>query len=77
MREIPITLFYARFGKNHPVLKFEYIGEPDVEYVKEIMNGLAFSIVEGYPYLLKKAHNEAIIRNRDIEQIARILGISI
>ena len=75
IREIPLTVFYARFGKNKPVLKFEYVGKPDAEQVKHIMNKLAFSIVEGYPYLLKKAHNKVIIRNKDMAQIANILGI--
>ena len=75
IREIPISLFYARFTKKSPVLKFEYIGEPDKERAKEILDILALGVVEGYPYLLRKAHREVLITRKNIEQIAKILGL--
>ena len=75
IREIPISLFYARFTKKSPVLKFEYIGDPSNERAEEILNILSFGAVEGYPYLLRKAHREVLITRKNIEQIAKILGL--
>jgi len=75
IREIPLSLFYARFGKNSTVLKFEYVGEPSVDRAKEILDGIAMSTVEGYPYLLRKAHREVVLTQAHIEQIAKILGL--
>jgi len=31
--------------------------------------------VEGYPYLLKKAHQDVIIRHKDINDLSKILGL--
>ncbi|MBD3190508.1 MAG: hypothetical protein GF308_07680 [Candidatus Heimdallarchaeota archaeon] len=75
IREIPISLFYARFTHKSPVLKFEYVGEPSEKRAKEILDSLAMGIVEGYPYLLRKAHREVVITRKNIEQTARVLGI--
>lgn len=75
IREVPLSLFYARFGKNSTVLKFEYVGEPSIEKAKEILDSLQMGIVDGYPYLLRKAHREVMISRRHIEHIAKVLGL--
>jgi len=74
-RTIDLSLFYGRFGPNVPVLKFEYLGPARKGNAERILDSLSSSVVEGYPYLLKKAHNEVVIKKTHMTQIEKILGI--
>ncbi|MHA1754974.1 MAG: DNA double-strand break repair nuclease NurA [Candidatus Odinarchaeia archaeon] len=74
-RRLIFTVFYARLENKKNVLKFE---TPVKLKPSEIENLLAFIkpiSTEGYPYLLKKAHNETIIRDKDVRQLIKLLGI--
>ena len=40
-----------------------------------ILNNLNSISVDGYPYILKKAHDEVVIKQRDMDSIMKELGI--
>ena len=69
------TIFYARLEDNATVLKFEIPGRVGVKEIEGILSRLKAVSTEGYPYLLKKAHNDVVITNRDMDQISGMLGI--
>ncbi|MEQ9714165.1 MAG: DNA double-strand break repair nuclease NurA [Candidatus Asgardarchaeum sp.] len=75
-RNISISFFYVRFSKNSTVLKFEIVNEDcDEDYIKEILNDLEPYIVNGYPYLLTRAHRDVKITRKEMLEIAKALGI--
>ena len=72
---LEFTIFYARLADNATVLKFEIPGRINEREIEELLARLKAISVEGYPYLLKKAHNDVVIKNRDMNRISKILGI--
>ncbi|MBE6487823.1 MAG: DNA double-strand break repair nuclease NurA [Methanosphaera stadtmanae] len=76
--EIPhynfITLF-ARFKDRRNVLKIEIPAidnkeaEDIMKNIKSILDDISTSCTEGYPHILKKIHNEVVIKNKDVERI--------
>lgn len=76
--EIPtyhfITLF-ARFKDRKNVLKIEIPainnGEAEdiMKNITSILDDISTSCTEGYPHILKKIHNEVVIKNKDVERI--------
>lgn len=74
-KELDFTIFYLRLGENTNVLKIEvprYVDESGIVSIAEKLKAVS---VDGYPYLLKKAHEETVIRNKHMEKISQILGI--
>ncbi len=72
---LEFTIFYARLEDNATVLKFEIPGKIEEKEIKQILSKLKAISTGGYPYLLKKAHNDVVIKNKDINKISRMLGI--
>lgn len=73
-RGLDFTIFYVRLDDFKNVLKFEIpyrLSEPKIGDILEKIKSVS---TEGYPYLLKKAHNDVIIRNRDMEMLTKIVG---
>jgi NurA-like 5'-3' nuclease len=66
--------FYFKLSKKSQVYKCVTF-ERNRNRVEEILSILRNFEVDGYPYLLKKAHNAAKISRRDIKNMVRILGI--
>ena len=73
--DLKFTIFYARLEDNKGVLKFEVPGKVRESEIIHILSILKAISTEGYPYLLKKAHNDVVITNRDMDQISGMLGI--
>lgn len=73
-KSLEFTIFYARLEKNKNILKIELPYKANIKQIKEIISILANDSIEGYPYLLKKAHHDVIIRSKDIEQLSKIIG---
>lgn len=64
------TIFYVRFEYNSDVLKIELPIELNDEMkALEILEDISTSCVEGYPFILRKAHEEVLIKNKDIKRI--------
>ena len=56
------------------IIKIELPYEADEDEIRKILSDLKRDSVEGYPYLLKKAHNEVVIKNKDIDGLSKIIG---
>lgn len=72
---LDFTLFYARLEDKKPVYRFEVPRSLKEEGVVEVLSKIKNVSIAGYPYLLKKAHNRVVIKNKDIKGIERSLGI--
>lgn len=66
--------FYFKLRKNSLVFKVETI-EKNKDKIEEIVSIIRFFDINGYPYILIKAHREAKISNKDLELLAKLLGI--
>ena len=75
-KDLTFTIFYARFEDFKNVMKFELPYRASEEEIIKILEQLKGICADGYPYLLKKAHNDVVVRNRDIDAISRIMGFS-
>ena len=73
-RNLVFTVFFARLEDNKNIIKIELPYKADEDGIRKILSDLKKDSVEGYPYLLKKAHNEVVIKNKDIEELSKIIG---
>ncbi|MDR2967285.1 MAG: DNA double-strand break repair nuclease NurA [Methanobacteriaceae archaeon] len=74
-KSLIFTIFYVRLEKNKNILKIELPYKADENKIKEIISIISRNSAEGYPYLLKKAHHDVIISEKNIEQLINIIGI--
>jgi len=73
-RSLTFTIFYARLEDHKNILKFELPYIATEEEIKHILSVIKSSSAEGYPLLLKKAHNDVVIRKVDLERLSKIIG---
>jgi NurA-like 5'-3' nuclease len=71
---LTFTIFYARLEDHKNILKFELPYAADEEDIKEILGLIKNNSAEGYPLLLKKAHNDVVIKKVDLERLTKIIG---
>ncbi len=74
---IGVSVFYARLAEFAPCLKIEVpgkIGETEAKGVLDILNSRSFN---GYPYVLRIAHQRCRITNEDMIRLADMLGLNI
>ncbi|MCK9151706.1 DNA double-strand break repair nuclease NurA [Methanobacterium alcaliphilum] len=74
-RGLTFTTFYARLEDNKNLLKFELPYKAEEEEIENLLNIIKTNCTEGYPYLLKKAHNDVVIKKRDMLHLLRIMGL--
>ena len=74
-KSLDFTIFYIRIDDYKNILKVELPYKADKDEVEEIISIIKRDAVEGYPYLLKKAHQDVIIRHKDINDLSKILGL--
>lgn len=72
-RELWFTIFFARLEDNMNIIKIELPYYAKEDEIKEILSILKSNSTDGYPYLLKKAHHDVIIRHKDIESLSQII----
>jgi NurA-like 5'-3' nuclease len=68
--------FYARLEKNRGALMVEVPRDIKEKEIIDLLCKIRSISVDGYPYLLRKAHKDVVISNRDIERFAVSLGIN-
>ncbi|MGQ4833069.1 MAG: DNA double-strand break repair nuclease NurA [Candidatus Asgardarchaeia archaeon] len=75
-RNTKISFFYVRFNKKATVLRMEVVSDlvDDVK-IKRILDDLEGYVVEGYPYLLTRAHRDVKISRKDMFEIAKAIGL--
>ncbi|MFQ5940347.1 MAG: DNA double-strand break repair nuclease NurA [Nitrososphaerales archaeon] len=70
-----VTVVFARLADYTPLVKLEFPQEVDESAVKRILDHIAFGSISGYPYVLKVAHNAAVITDDDIQRLVSIYGL--
>jgi len=73
-KSLTFTIFYARLEDYKNILKFElpyYATEDDIKRLLKVIKKIS---AEGYPLLLKKAHDDVVIRKIDLENLSKIIG---
>ena len=72
---LTFTVFYIRLQDNKGVLKVELPYKASKEEVFSIIKKIKFLSVQGYPYLLNKAHNDVVITDRNMKELLKIAKI--
>lgn len=70
-----VSIVFARLSDYTPIIKLELLGEMNKTEVEKIIDQISFESVSGYPYVLKVAHNTALITDDDIERLVSIYGL--
>jgi NurA-like 5'-3' nuclease len=74
---LTFTIFYVRLENHKNILKFELpykVGENELDQIKKLLGIIKNHSAEGYPLLLKKAHNDVVIKRKDLENLSKIIG---
>ena len=74
-KSLTFTVFYVRLQDNKNVLKVELPYKATKEEVFEIIRKINVLAVQGYPYLLNKAHNDVVITGRNMKELMKIAKI--
>lgn len=74
-RTLEFTVFFARLDDYKNIIKIELPYHASKNEIRKILADLKKDSVEGYPFLLKKAHNDVVIKNKDIAQLSKIVGL--
>jgi NurA-like 5'-3' nuclease len=74
LKSLIFTIFYARLDDHKNILKFELPYYATEEDIKDLLKSIKNISAEGYPLLLKKAHNDVVIRKTDLENLSKIMG---
>ena len=74
-KRLQFTVFYVRLQDNKNVLKVELPYKASVGEVIRIIEKINKLSVQGYPYLLSKAHNDVVITDRNIKELLKIAKI--
>ncbi|WP_405292961.1 DNA double-strand break repair nuclease NurA [Methanobrevibacter sp.] len=74
-KKLTFTVFYVRLQDNKNVLKVELPYRATKEEVFEIIRKINVLSVQGYPYLLNKAHNDVVITDRNMKELMKIAKI--
>ena len=72
---ISFTIFYVRLEDYKNVFKVELPYKASKEEVFRIIEKLKAFSVQGYPYLLNMAHNDVVIKDKNINELLKIAKI--
>ena len=73
-RELWFTIFFARLDDNKNIIKIELPFYAEEEDIKKVLSAIKSNSTEGYPFLLKKAHKDVVISNKDMDSLSKIIG---
>ncbi len=71
-----VTTSYARLAEHSPCIKLEVPGRVDEGRVRELLGHCKTGSIDGYPYVLREAHQRGKIRKDDLEKLANELGLA-
>lgn len=71
-----VTISYVRLADYSPCIRLEVPGEVKSEGVEELMRVLGESSVDGYPYVLRLAHERGKVSREEMEKLANLLGLN-
>ena len=73
--KLEFTIFYVRLDNNRNVLKVEVPYKASRKEILDISQKINQLAVQGYPYLLNKAHNDVVITDKNINELLKIAKI--
>lgn len=73
---LDVMEIYARLTAYVPLIKIEIINRSDITQteIQNLVDGLCYHSIKGYPYCLKLAHQSCKITNNDIKRLASLYG---
>ena len=74
-KTLKFSVFYVRLEDNKNVLKVELPYNASRDDIFRIIEKLKVSSVQGYPYLLNMAHNDVIIKDKNMNELLKIAKI--
>lgn len=74
-KQLDFTIFYLRLDNHKNVLKVELPYEASMAEIKEIACKIKKFSINGYPYLLKKAHDDVVITDKNMKELVNIVNI--
>lgn len=75
LSDTPYKTFFTKLEDTSNVLKIEIPYNINNELIENVLNDLESISVNGYPLILKKAHDEVKIKSKHLERIARNMGL--
>ena len=74
-KSLNFTIFYLRLEDNKNVFKVELPYKASNEEVFRIIEKLKVFSVQGYPYLLNMAHNDVVIKDKNMDELLKLAKI--
>ena len=68
-------MFYLRLEDNKNIFKVELPYKASNEEIIRIIEMLKVFSVQGYPYLLNMAHNDVVIKDKNMDELLKIAKI--
>ena len=72
-----VTVSYIRLSEDAPCLKLEIPGRAGEEDVRALMRLMRGTSVDGYPYVLRLAHERGKVSREEMRSIANLLGLEV
>jgi len=73
---LDVIEIYARLAAYVPLIKIEIINRANITQpeIQNLIDGLCYHSIKGYPYCLKLAHQSCKITNNDVKRLASLYG---
>jgi NurA domain len=71
-----VSVTYLRLAENSPSIRLEVPGDIKGKEIEDLMGTLLSGSVDGYPYVLRLAHERGKITHEEMGQLANLLGLS-
>jgi hypothetical protein len=72
-----VTVSYLRLAEDTPCIKLEIPGSARNEEIERLMGLLGNDSVDGYPYVLRLAHEKGKVTHEEMGKIANLLGLQV
>lgn len=71
-----VSTSYARLADHSPCVKLEIPGKVDEAHLRRLLEVLKHGSVNGYPYVLREAHQRGKISRDELVNLASMLGLA-
>ncbi len=72
-----VSVSYLRLAEDTPCIKLEIPGPAEKPDIERLMGLLDRDSVDGYPYVLRLAHEKGKISHEEMEKMANMLGLQV
>ena len=74
-RKLRFTIFFARLEDNRNIVKIELPYYANEREIKRVLGVIKQNSTDGYPFLLKRAHRDVVIKNKDMNNLSNIIEV--